>query len=284
MGEEAVSASRRVPRAMIQGLVWAVLLGWFALIGFTLAIPSVGSVEASDQPLLAIGGFWLGSGLLKVFVAFVLIAMFSLMVSGLAAEGRLLYGLARDNMLPGSRQLARISDRSRTPVVALVVEAVLIAAAIIYGALQPNAFGTLVGATSFLPFAIYALVLIAYLVRHRQLKALPGSFDLGRWGIPLGVLALAWSIAVAAAMSLPADFHGGDKVVIGGAVVAALWYALVLYRRIRSGDAGVRRLETVEAAAPSPLASSAAADSRALGAEGEAAATPDDPGTLLAGN
>ena len=87
-------------------------------------------------------------------------------------------------------------------------------------------------------------------------------------GMPLAVAALIWSLALAAALSLPAEFHGGDKVVVGGAVVAALWYAVVLYRRIRSGSAGVRRLETIEAAQPAATLSSAPGDAATPVADG----------------
>ena len=245
LGEEVIGASKRVPRAMLSGLIGSVILGMLALVGFTLAIPNLTTTEASTQPILTIGGFWLGSGVLKFFVSFVIVAIFALNVAGAAGQSRLLFSLARDNMVPGSKWLARINERSQTPVPALIVLGILIMAAVVYGRAQPNSFGTLVGATALLPFIIYALVLIAYLLRFERLRSLPGSFDLGRWGRPVAFISLLWTLGVCAALSFPAEFHGGDKVVLWGAVVSAVWYVLVLFRRIRSGAAGVPVIEAL---------------------------------------
>src|SRR5262249_31781258 len=102
MSEDAVDPRRSVPR----GVLWAVLgwavLGMLALIGFTLAIPDLKVVEEAPLPLLAIAGYWLPSWLVKVFVAFVVFSMFSILVVGSGAQARLVYSLSRDNMLPFS--------------------------------------------------------------------------------------------------------------------------------------------------------------------------------------
>ena len=252
LGEEAVGASRLVPRAMIVALVGSVLLGLLALIGFSLAIPNVGTTEAAAQPILVIGQFWLGSALLKVFIAFVIFAIFALNVSGAAGQSRLAYSLARDNMLPFSRYMARVDPHTQTPITALLVFGILNLAAAVYGWAQPDSFGTLVGATALLPFIIYTMVLIAYLTQYRRLMTLPGNFSLGKFGRPVAVVAITWTIGVCVALSAPAEFHGGDRVVVAGAAVAALWYLLVLRRRISSGQGGTD-LVTADEPAPTTL-------------------------------
>ncbi len=93
---------------MPRGVLWAVagsaVLGMIALIGFTVAIPSIKAVEAPNTlPLLAIAGYWLPSWLVKVFIAFVIFSMFAILVVGAGAQARLAYSMARDNMLPFSR-------------------------------------------------------------------------------------------------------------------------------------------------------------------------------------
>jgi hypothetical protein len=52
-------------------------------------------------------------------------------------------------------------------------------------------------------------------------------------------------LGVCAALSFPAEFYGGDEVVFWGAIVSAAWYVLVLYRRIKSGSAGVPVIEAL---------------------------------------
>ena len=106
-------------------MLWAVgasaVLGMIALIGFTIAIPDLKTVESAPLPLLAIAGYWLPSWLVKVFVAFVIFSMFAILVVGSGAQARLVYSLSRDNMLPFSGALRKINPRTQTPIIALLV-------------------------------------------------------------------------------------------------------------------------------------------------------------------
>ena len=106
---------RSVPRGVLWAVLGSVVLGMVALIGFTLAIPDLKTVEEAPLPLLAIAGYWLPSGLVKVFVAFVVFSMFSILVVGSGAQARLVYSLSRDNMLPFSGTLRKVGKRSQTP-------------------------------------------------------------------------------------------------------------------------------------------------------------------------
>jgi amino acid transporter len=243
LSEEAISAGATVPRAVIWSVVGSGVLGMVALIGFTLAIPGLRSVEHSQLPLLTIGSYWLGPMLTKVFVVFILFSMFAITIVGAAAQARLVYALARDNMLPWSRALRRVSNRTGTPVVALVVCGLLDIAFMVYGAMQSNAFGTLAAATAILPYIIYFLVTVAYARKRSTLGKVPGTFTLGRWAKPVIALVLGWTALVMLTLSLPAAFHGADTVITGGAGVAALWYFLVLRRRLRDGLAGPSPIE-----------------------------------------
>jgi hypothetical protein len=44
-------------------------------------------------------------------------------------------------------------------------------------------------------------------------------------------------------VSLPAPFHGADRVLLYGLILAALWYFGGLLRRLRKGTAGVQPIE-----------------------------------------
>ena len=245
LSEEAVNAGHTVPRAVIWAVVGSGVLGMIALIGFTIAIPDLKAVEQPGLPLLTIGGYWLGSGLTKVFIGFVVFSMFAIIVVGAAAQARLVYSLARDNMLPFSAWFRKVNPRTQTPIIALVVFGVLDIAFMIYGYLQTNAFGTLVAATAIIPYIIYFLITVAYARKRAVLEHVPGDFHLGRWAKPVIGLVLAWTVLVMLILALPAPFHGSDKVIAGGAVLAALWYFLVLRGRLRNGTAGPAPIERV---------------------------------------
>ena len=164
---------RSVPRGVLWAVAGSAVLGMIALIGFTVAIPNLKAVESAPLPLLAIAAYWLPSWLVKVFVAFVVFSMFAILVVGSGAQARLVYSLARDNMLPFSGALRKINPRSQTPVVALLVFAVIDVGVMIYGYFQASAFGTLVGATAIIPYIIYFLITVAYAVKRRAADSIP---------------------------------------------------------------------------------------------------------------
>ncbi len=230
VAEEAVDAGRSVPRAMIRSVVAAAALGLVALIGFVLAVP--------DEQTVALGGlpgvfeYWLGSGLSRLAVSGVVVAMGALAIIGAAAHSRLLYAMARDDLLPAASRLRSVNPTTRTPVVALVVSYLSCVGVLVYGYASTDAFPTLVGATALVPFLVYALTLVGYGFRWRRLVRLPGGFHLGRMAIPILCASLAWVSVVLLILTLPDRFRDADYYAAGGLVLAALWWLAALKPRL----------------------------------------------------
>lgn len=237
--EEAVESQRSVPRGVISGVAISAVLGMIALIAFTLAIPNLHAVQTSSLPLVTIADHWLPNGLVRVLIFLVSFSMFALVVVTIAAAGRLVFSLGRDKMLPFSNHLSSVSPRSRTPVPALVTCGVIMLALTWWGYLQASSFATLVGATALAPYIVYLLIVVSYAVKRKTLAEVKGGFNLGRYGMPVMVVALVWIVTACLVLILPAPFHGADKVVGGGFVIALIWYLAALRKRIRSGQAGV---------------------------------------------
>lgn len=243
MSEDAVNPRHSVPRGMIYGFVISAVLGFVALIGFTLAIPNLHLVESSPLPLLTIAQYWLAPWLVKVFVGFVVFSMFAIAVVGTGAQSRLAFSMARDNMLPASGFLRRVDRRTQTPIMAILVLAVIDIGILIYGYSTPNSFGTLVGATATIPYLIYFAITVAYAVRRNQIESYPGAFSLGRWAMPVIIIVLVWTMVVIGVLTLSSVFNGADQFLALCAVLALLWYGTVLFRRIQRGDAGVATID-----------------------------------------
>jgi amino acid transporter len=243
MSEDAVNPRSSVPRGVLWAVGGSAVLGMIALIGFTIAIPNLKTVESAPLPLLAIAGYWLPSWLVKVFIAFVIFSMFAILVVGAGAQARLAYSMARDNMLPFSGVLKKINASTQTPIVALLVFAVIDIGVTWYGYLQASAFATLVGATAIIPYIIYFLITGGYAWKRRTLDSIPGAFSLGRWAWPVIIFVLAYSALIIVVLSVPAPFHSSDKVVAYGAGLALLWYVCALFWRLRRGNAGVKPIE-----------------------------------------
>ena len=237
--EEAVDSQRAVPRAILTGITGSAVLGMLALICFTVAMPDLKSTQASVLPLVTIGDYWLPHGLVRVLIAVVAFSMIALVVANQAAQARLLYSMGRDNMLPLSGAFKAVNSRTRTPVLALLIGGAVSVAFMIYGYLQSNAFGTLIGSTAIAPYIVYLLIVGAYVRQRRALDSVRGGFNLGAFGPVLMVIGLAWTVTALLILTLPAPFHGADKVIAGASAVALLWHVLVLRNRIKKGTAGV---------------------------------------------
>jgi amino acid transporter len=169
--------------------------------------------------------------------------MFAILVVGAGAQARLAYSMARDNMLPFSGWLRKVNASTMTPIVALLVFAVVDIGVTWYGYLQTSAFLTLVGATAIIPYIIYFLITAGYAYKRRTLDSIPGAFSLGRWAWPVIIFVLLYSALIIFVLSVPGPFHAADKVVGYGAGLALLWYVAALVWRLRRGTAGVKPVE-----------------------------------------
>jgi amino acid transporter len=249
LGEEAIGARITVPKAVIWSVASSAILGMIALIGFTIALPNdFSKIASSATPLVDIVNLWLGGPLSTVFLVLVIFSILALDVVGLAGTGRLIFAMARDNILPGSAFLRVVNPQTQTPIRALVTASLLGLVFTIYGyyiSVSGNgkeAFFALVGATSTLPFIVYLLTVLAYVLRRDRMASLPEAFNLGTWAKPVMYAALAWTLIALGLLMIPKIFWLTDAIVAVVVVIAALWYFLVLRGRLARGEAGVEQL------------------------------------------
>src|SRR5207302_1848056 len=162
--------------------------------------------------LLNTGSANTGGLLLVALPAAALMGLFSILaldVVGLAATGRLVFAMARDNILPGSGFLRVVNPQTRTPIRALVTASLLgllftlLGYYITVSGTGKDAFFALVGATSTLPFIVYFLTVLAYVLRRDRMATLPQAFNLGRWAKPVMFAALAWTLIALGLLMIP---------------------------------------------------------------------------------
>jgi amino acid transporter len=171
----------------------------------------------------------------KAFLVAAFVAVSSTSIATLAAIVRMMYGMARDNQLPGSRYLTRLAGNGE-PVTCIIVAALLSMVPLLFVQQIP----VLIAAITFMILIPYFLVLAA-LIRKR-LGGWPtedAPFKLGAWGMPLAVIGLVWVgfVAVDAAWPRAAtnpnlgSFPILEEAFVVTAVLGALWWFLVLRRR-----------------------------------------------------
>ena len=129
-----------------------------------------------------------------IFVV-VLISFVSCVLSLQAAASRLIYSYARDDMVVGSKALARFSDKRHVPPVALAVAGFFPLA--IVAIAQIISETALLRVISFAAVGIYVafqLVVLAALIARSRGWVPSGAFSLGRWGLPVNIIALGYGI------------------------------------------------------------------------------------------
>ncbi len=237
LGEEAVGAQRTVARAIIGAVAISGIIGMITLICFAISIPNLSAVASSPTPIAYLAKYWFGSVFSRIFLVTVVYSVFSLMVVQIAAIGRLIFSLSRDNMFPGSKLFGRVDEKTKTPVAALALTTIIYIAVMVFAAENGSAYAILIGATPIFASFVYLMIVGAYAVRRSSIPK-SGAFDLGRWAMPLIVLSILWEVALIFDFTLPSIFHKAAILAVCGQAVAAAWYYFGLRSRLRAGTAG----------------------------------------------
>ncbi len=191
--EETRDAARHVPAAIWIALLSVGTLVILNAVAVTLAHPDPASVVSGEDvdPVTTAVVNSFGSWSSKPFAAVVLIAFLACGMSAQALTARTMYSVARDGALPGSRFLRRV-DRRRVPIGAIVTTAVVACLGLLLG-LEAAAVGSLIAfGTAAIYVAFLLIALGALIARLRGSWKPAGRIRLGRAGVVVNVLAVAW--------------------------------------------------------------------------------------------
>nr|GAT56559.1 predicted protein [Mycena chlorophos] len=203
ISEETSNAGRAAPIAILVGVGATASLGWLLLIATSFVVVSIPDLIGTTLPL-PMGQVFLDvlgkRGMLAIW-SFIIVVQF---VTG-AAQGvdasRVVFAFARDNALPGSRYWKKMN---RYAVPGYAVWFVMFWSAIL-GLLgfSVAALTSLAGASVIGLYTSYAAPIFLRITSGRD-KLRPGPFSLGRWGVPIGVVAVSWVSFVVVFLVFPA--------------------------------------------------------------------------------
>ena len=191
--EETVDAARSVPRT-----VWVALLTVAAIVimnayAITLAHPALEDVVAGEDvdPVTTAVVSSFGSWSTKPFAAVTLVAFLACLIAAQGITARAIFSVSRDGVLPGSSFL-RAVDRRQVPLGAIVVTTVIACLGLLLG-LHSAAIGSLITfGTAGIYFSFLLVASAALIARARRSWRPGGSVQLGRAGLVLNALAVAW--------------------------------------------------------------------------------------------
>ncbi|WP_425319993.1 APC family permease [Arthrobacter woluwensis] len=288
LGEETKDPKKTAPKAIIRAVTASFLLGGLLLFGGILAAPDLNDPKlgSPDGGLQHIVLSVLGGPFGKAFLVCIVVAVVVCTLAVHAAAIRMMFAMARDNNLPFSRQLSKVDPVRKTPTVAAIVIGVLAIIPLLVNITQPAIFTILSSISIVLIYLSYLLV-TAPMLRRRFQKRWPlkdggteVGFSLGKWGLPVNILAVLWGGAMTLNLVWPRQeiynsvppfewyFQwGGVMFVVGVIVIGTLLYRLKLRHQT-----GV--LAEHAAAAESPEVPADAADGTGTAEAGDLALQP----------
>jgi amino acid transporter len=189
LAEETKSPRTEAPKAVIGSVVGAFVIGAVFLFCMLLGIHNLPeAIKGGFGPANIIESNF-GADMSAAFLMVVSAAIFVCCLSIQTSTIRLCFGMARDDRLPGSRLLAKVNPELHTPIGACIAIGVLA----FIPMLQFAGAGIVAIAATGMIYLSYLIGNLALLrARLRGWPKRPAPFSLGRWGLPLNLLALAW--------------------------------------------------------------------------------------------
>lgn len=214
MSEETVNPRRTAPRTTLSALSTSGVCGGLLLLGGLLAAPSLTDGRLATEGLSYVLTSTLGDGLGKVLLADVVIAICAATLAIQTSATRMMYAMARDRQLPLSPALSKVPARTGMPAAAALTVGLLAALLLLLNFLSPEALlaiGTTCIAMVYLAYAMVTGPLLVRRLRGHWGPAAPDErdetgrplFTLGRWGLPVNVLALAYGVAMTLNLAWP---------------------------------------------------------------------------------
>jgi urea carboxylase system permease len=284
LAEETAAPRRRAPRAIIQALIAAALAGGLLILFGIVAVSDPGRPELGriTGGLPFIVKDVLGSELGGLLLVPVIFAVFVCALAVHAASVRLMFAMARDNNLPFAQALSYVSPRTRAPIVPSIVTGALATGILIININLPNVIEVLCSIAIIWANLAYLLVTAPLLFsRFRRMKDLSfrqagrglqtqsgaGSdpaarpyFSLGRWGLFINTVAVAWGVLLVINIGWPRiEVYGSGawgRFAAPLATLALMVCGGIYYRLFQHKEAGILSKHTAEAILdPGPIES-----------------------------
>jgi amino acid transporter len=227
--EETRKSRIKPSQAIIAGLAGTALILFIFDFALLLSIPDMGKAMTDPNMIPDVLTATLGSGFTKLFFAGAIVSVFSTAIATLATIVRMIYGMARNGQLPGSGFLTRLSPRTDEPLGTIAVAVVLSIVPLIFIKRIP----VIVAAITALIIIPYILVFCALLVRRLQgWPRAASQFSLGRWGLPITVAGLVWTVIILWDAAWPREITNPDlgplpvieDLAIGTLIVGLIWW------------------------------------------------------------
>jgi urea carboxylase system permease len=208
LGEESLNPRKNAPRAILRALIASFIIGGLILLFALMSVTDINAEEISTGGLQYIVLDVLGGTIGDAFLWCVVIAITVCCLAVHTAAIRMMFAMARDNNLPAGDHLARVNPKTKTPIIPAVIIGVVSIAILVVNIRQPQIFVVITSIGIIMIYVAYLLVTGPMLLARlrgqwRPEDAPPGYFTLGRWGLPVNIIAVVWGLFMAINLAWP---------------------------------------------------------------------------------
>jgi urea carboxylase system permease len=245
LAEETHDPRRHAPPAIIRALAASGIAGFLVLLFAVMSVPNIHAPQIGTSGLPYVVKAALGGTIGNLFLIDSVIAITVCSLAVHAGGIRMIFTMGRDGRLPASSAIARVHGKSKTPLVPSLVIGVLTIALLILNVGNQRAFFVLTSVAIIMFYLAYLCVTVPLLLARLRGKWPTPShgpyFSLGRWGLPVNLLAVIFQVGVLVNLAWPrVAVYGGDHWyyqwgafvfvgLLGG--VGALYYLIALRGR-----------------------------------------------------
>lgn len=230
VAEEVQEPRKNVPKALVFSLVLVACIVMYTGLALILAIPDLGTAADGD-PIAGTLSHAFGDWIVTPAFLVVSTGFAAGLVAVQAAVSRVVFALSRDNVLPASNSLKRLSGAEHLPVNAILATSA-VSAVVLVVAVEVKFYDTLIGLATVGFYISFLLPLVALLVHRLRngFEVAPNGeevgIDLGKFGTAINALAVAWLtfeiINIAWPRDLALDWYIEWGCIISAAVIAVI--------------------------------------------------------------
>lgn len=256
--EETKNAAIAVPKGIVSAVIWSSLVGWVMICAIMLAIPDLKAGAAQGWTVFyETMNALIPTTLRDIIYAGILIAQLLCGLATVTSASRMLFAFSRDDGMPvGSKALAKVSPRFRTPVNAIWTSSILcllyVFAAQFVSIGGTNLYTIVVNSTLVFLFLSFIIPVLAGMLAYGGPKwPNPGPWSMG--GFLFRVVALLSAVGMVIIFYIAVQPPNDTVlwIVLGFIALAIILWLLVENRRFKGppiGDEIKRRQAEIAAA------------------------------------
>ncbi|KAL2602447.1 hypothetical protein AAZV13_10G228700 [Glycine max] len=245
MTEETKDADRNGPKGIISAVGISIVVGWGYILGITFAVTDILYLLSEDNDA---GGYAIAQVFYQAFkkryghgtggiicLVIVAVAIFFCGMSSVTSNSRMAYAFSRDGAMPLSSLWHKV-NKQEVPIYAVWLSVFISFCMALTSLGSIVAFEAMVSIATIGLYIAYAFPIFLRVTLARK-HFVSGPFNLGRYGVVVGWVAVLWVLTISVLFSLPVSYPITIKtlnytpVAVGCLLILVVSYWLISGRR-----------------------------------------------------